>query len=55
MLELWYFDVQLLGGLVLHSERLAEMKTGEGKTIVALLPTFLAALEGKGRALLKLV
>eukprot|EP00930_Biecheleria_cincta_P084463 TRINITY_DN73929_c0_g1_i1.p1 TRINITY_DN73929_c0_g1~~TRINITY_DN73929_c0_g1_i1.p1 ORF type:complete len:1007 (-),score=222.53 TRINITY_DN73929_c0_g1_i1:332-3307(-) len=48
VLELWYFDVQLLGGLVLHSERLAEMKTGEGKTIVALLPTFLAALEGKG-------
>ncbi|CAJ1432025.1 unnamed protein product [Effrenium voratum] len=48
VLELWYFDVQLLGGLVLHKERLAEMKTGEGKTIVALLPTFLAALEGKG-------
>lgn len=48
VLELWYFDVQLLGGLVLHGERLAEMKTGEGKTIVALLPTFLAALEGKG-------
>jgi preprotein translocase subunit SecA len=48
VLELWYFDVQLLGGLVLHKDRLAEMKTGEGKTIVALLPTFLAALEGKG-------
>jgi len=48
VLELWYFDVQLLGGLVLHGERLAEMKTGEGKTIVALLPTFLAALEDKG-------
>jgi len=48
VLELWYFDVQLLGGLVLHQERLAEMKTGEGKTIVALLPAFLAALEGKG-------
>lgn len=48
VLELWYFDVQLLGGLVLHQERLAEMKTGEGKTIVALLPTFLAALEDKG-------
>jgi preprotein translocase subunit SecA len=48
VLELWYFDVQLLGGLVLHSGRLAEMKTGEGKTITALLPTFLAALEGKG-------
>lgn len=48
VLELWYFDVQLLGGLVLHKERLAEMKTGEGKTIVALLPTFLAALEDKG-------
>jgi len=48
VLELWYFDVQLLGGLVLHQGRLAEMKTGEGKTIVALLPTFLAALEDKG-------
>jgi preprotein translocase subunit SecA len=48
VLELWYFDVQLLGGMVLHSGRLAEMKTGEGKTIVSLLPTFLAALEGKG-------
>jgi len=48
VLELWYFDVQLLGGLVLHDERLAEMKTGEGKTIVALLPAFLAALEDKG-------
>lgn len=48
VLELWYFDVQLLGGLVLHRGRLAEMKTGEGKTIVALLPSFLAALEDKG-------
>jgi preprotein translocase subunit SecA len=48
VLELWYFDVQIVGGLVLHAERLAEMKTGEGKTIVALLPTFLAALEEKG-------
>jgi len=48
VLELWYFDVQLLGGLVLNAGRLAEMKTGEGKTIVALLPTFIAALEGKG-------
>lgn len=48
VLELWYFDVQILGGLVLQSGRLAEMKTGEGKTIVALLPTFIAALEDKG-------
>jgi preprotein translocase subunit SecA len=48
VLELWYFDVQLLGGLVLNMGRLSEMKTGEGKTIVALLPTFLAALEEKG-------
>mmetsp|Transcript_118368 Transcript_118368/g.334500 ORF Transcript_118368/g.334500 Transcript_118368/m.334500 type:complete len:992 (-) Transcript_118368:254-3229(-) len=48
VLELWYFDVQLLGGLVLNAGRLGEMKTGEGKTIVALLPTFIAALEGKG-------
>eukprot|EP00928_Gymnodinium_smaydae_P011540 TRINITY_DN14246_c0_g3_i1.p1 TRINITY_DN14246_c0_g3~~TRINITY_DN14246_c0_g3_i1.p1 ORF type:complete len:1424 (-),score=189.44 TRINITY_DN14246_c0_g3_i1:327-4547(-) len=48
VLELWYFDVQILGGLVLNEGRLAEIKTGEGKTIVALLPAFVAALEGKG-------
>ena len=42
------FDVQLIGGLVLNEGKIAEMKTGEGKTIVALFPTFLNALYGKG-------
>ena len=42
------FDVQLLGGMVLHQGRIAEMKTGEGKTLVATLPSYLNALEGKG-------
>ena len=48
VLNIRHFDVQLIGGLVLHDGKIAEMKTGEGKTIVALLPTFLKALEGKG-------
>jgi preprotein translocase subunit SecA len=43
-----HFDVQLLGGMVLHSGRIAEMKTGEGKTLVATLPAYLNALAGKG-------
>lgn len=43
-----HFDVQLIGGAVLHSGRIAEMKTGEGKTLVATLPTFLNALSGRG-------
>ncbi len=43
-----HFDVQLVGGMVLHQGRIAEMKTGEGKTLVATLPTYLNALEGKG-------
>ena len=43
-----HFDVQLIGGMVLHSGRIAEMKTGEGKTLVATLPVYLNALEGKG-------
>ncbi|MGC8901277.1 MAG: preprotein translocase subunit SecA [bacterium] len=43
-----HFDVQLLGGIVLHQGRIAEMKTGEGKTLVATLPAYLNALEGKG-------
>ncbi|MFH1387352.1 MAG: preprotein translocase subunit SecA [bacterium] len=43
-----HFDVQLIGGLVLHQGKIAEMKTGEGKTLVATLPLFLNALEGKG-------
>ena len=42
------FDVQLIGGMVLHSGRISEMKTGEGKTLVATLPVYLNALEGKG-------
>ena len=42
------FRVQLLGGIVLHQGRIAEMKTGEGKTLVAVLPSYLNALEGKG-------
>ncbi len=42
------FRVQLLGGIVLHQGRIAEMKTGEGKTLVAVLPAYLNALEGKG-------
>ncbi|MDQ3212778.1 MAG: preprotein translocase subunit SecA, partial [Acidobacteriota bacterium] len=43
-----HFDVQLIGGVVLHRGRIAEMKTGEGKTLVATLPAYLNALEGKG-------
>ena len=43
-----HFDVQLLGGMVLHEGKIAEMKTGEGKTLVATLPCYLNALEGKG-------
>jgi preprotein translocase subunit SecA len=43
-----HFDVQLIGGIVLHEGRIAEMKTGEGKTLVATLPLYLNALEGKG-------
>src|SRR3984957_2107562 len=43
-----HFDVQLIGGMVLHQGKIAEMKTGEGKTLVATLPVYLNALEGKG-------
>ncbi|MFO7173578.1 MAG: preprotein translocase subunit SecA, partial [Bacillota bacterium] len=43
-----HYDVQLLGGIVLHEGNVAEMKTGEGKTLVATLPLYLNALEGKG-------
>jgi len=42
------YDVQLIGGIVLHQSKIAEMATGEGKTLVAVLPTYLNALEGKG-------
>ncbi len=43
-----HFDVQLMGGIVLHQGKIAEMKTGEGKTLVATLPLYLNSLEGKG-------
>ena len=43
-----HFDVQLVGGMVLHEGKIAEMRTGEGKTLVATLPTYLNALAGKG-------
>ncbi|BAZ20193.1 preprotein translocase SecA subunit [Kalymmatonema gypsitolerans NIES-4073] len=48
VLGLRHFDVQLLGGVILHSGQIAEMKTGEGKTLVATLPSYLNALTGKG-------
>ncbi|MDZ4226275.1 MAG: preprotein translocase subunit SecA [Patescibacteria group bacterium] len=47
-MKLRHFDVQLVGGYVLHHKGIAEMKTGEGKTLVATLPVYLNALEGKG-------
>ncbi|HQY71996.1 MAG TPA: preprotein translocase subunit SecA, partial [Pseudomonadales bacterium] len=43
-----HFDVQLIGGITLHEGRIAEMRTGEGKTLVATLPVYLNALSGKG-------
>jgi preprotein translocase subunit SecA len=48
VLEMRHFDVQLIGGIVLHEGKIAEMKTGEGKTLVATLPVYLNALVGKG-------
>jgi preprotein translocase subunit SecA len=48
VLNMRHFDVQLIGGVVLHRGKIAEMKTGEGKTLVATLPVYLNALEGKG-------
>jgi len=48
VLNMRHFDVQLIGGTVLHRGKIAEMKTGEGKTLVATLPSYLNALEGKG-------
>jgi preprotein translocase subunit SecA len=47
-LSMRHFDVQLIGGIVLHRGKIAEMKTGEGKTLVATLPAYLNALDGKG-------
>jgi preprotein translocase subunit SecA len=46
--QMRHFDVQLIGGVVLHQGKISEMKTGEGKTLVATLPAYLNALEGKG-------
>ncbi|MHB2019979.1 MAG: preprotein translocase subunit SecA, partial [Candidatus Xenobia bacterium] len=43
-----HFDVQMIGGMVLHEGRIAEMRTGEGKTLVATSPTYLNALSGRG-------
>jgi preprotein translocase subunit SecA len=48
VLRMRHFDVQLIGGVVLHEGKIAEMKTGEGKTLVATLPAYLNALPGKG-------
>jgi len=48
VMKMRHFDVQLIGGIVLSSRGIAEMKTGEGKTLVATLPVYLHALEGKG-------
>ena len=52
VLGLRHFDVQLIGGIILHQGRIAEMKTGEGKTLVATLPLYLNALTGKGTHLI---
>jgi preprotein translocase subunit SecA len=48
VLQMRHFDVQLIGGMVLHQGKIAEMKTGEGKTLVATLPVYLNALSGRG-------
>lgn len=48
VLNMRHFPVQLMGGIVMHQGRIAEMRTGEGKTLVATLPAYLNALEGKG-------
>jgi preprotein translocase subunit SecA len=48
VMNMRHFDTQLIGGITLHEGRIAEMRTGEGKTLVATLPVYLNALEGKG-------
>src|SRR5205823_13138651 len=48
VLNMRHFDVQFMGGMVLHQGKIAEMKTGEGKTLVATLPVYLNALTGRG-------
>src|SRR6266850_1749333 len=47
-IEQRHFDVQLIGGMILHEGQISEMKTGEGKTLVATLPVYLNALAGRG-------
>src|SRR5271169_2350792 len=48
VLQMRHFDVQLIGGMALHQGKIAEMRTGEGKTLMATLPAYLNALSGKG-------
>ena len=48
VLKLYPFDVQIIGGIVMHNSKIAEMQTGEGKTLTAVFPAFLNALSGKG-------
>jgi preprotein translocase subunit SecA len=48
VMKMRHFDVQLIGGMVLHDGKIAEMRTGEGKTLTATLPVYLNALSGKG-------
>ena len=48
VLKMRHFDVQLIGGMTLHNGKIAEMRTGEGKTLMATLPVYLNALAGKG-------
>ncbi|MDZ7814055.1 MAG: preprotein translocase subunit SecA, partial [Ideonella sp.] len=48
VLKMRHFDVQLMGGMTLHNGKIAEMRTGEGKTLMATLPVYLNALTGKG-------
>ena len=48
VLNMEHYRVQLIGGIILHQGRIAEMRTGEGKTLVSTLPAYLNALEGKG-------
>ena len=48
VLKMEHYEVQIIGGIILHQGRIAEMRTGEGKTLVSTLPAYLNALEGKG-------
>ena len=52
VLNMEHYRVQLIGGIILHQGRIAEMRTGEGKTLVSTLPAYLNALEGKGTELI---